>query len=217
MAGPSTSSQLCSRSATTVDVVLLEELPQALLARLADARLRRRRIDVVRVDLERHQVERGETRRLHDRHVVGRPDGRARDVGARAGTEVRDAAFDCRAHGRDQAQPVECAHEPEAVATRHEDRLQLFAIAATGSPTLCKPVISTPTAGEPLAESSGGTDRGRSARTGSSPRAGPRGDDRRSPVARRGAVTAGVKHQTSVHGAGVSPGVDVVGRRSHRG
>ena len=65
-------------------VILLEKLLDTLLPRFAHVRRRRVRIDVVRIDLERDQPERLERWRLHDRHVIGRPQRRTGHVRPRA-------------------------------------------------------------------------------------------------------------------------------------
>src|SRR5438093_13330927 len=67
-------------------VVLLMELPDPLLARLADVARRRVRVEVVSVDLEWHQPEGFEPLRLHDRHVVGGLERGGRDDRAGART-----------------------------------------------------------------------------------------------------------------------------------
>ena len=174
---PSTTSQLCSRSATTVTVVLLEELRRRS-SRVSPMRdFGWRRIDVVRVDLERHQVERGKARWLHDRHVVGGPDRRAGDVRAGAGAEVRHPAVDRRSHRVDQRQAVKRRDQPEAVATGDKDRLgsadrraRIASAVHTGDIDAMR---RKPTPG--IGRWHG---RDHSGHTGSSPRAGHRGDAR---------------------------------------
>src|SRR5688572_26642083 len=61
--------------------IRVRELLEALVPGLA-VMARQRHADVVRVDLERQQPERLEATRVDDRHVVGGPDRRARQVGA---------------------------------------------------------------------------------------------------------------------------------------
>ena len=107
-------------------VVLLEELRDPLVPRLAHEGRGRVGVDVVEVDLERHQPERGEARRPADRHVVGGADGRAGDVRAGGGADVAGRALaHARAELLDHAETVEGVEQPERVAAAHHHDLCL--------------------------------------------------------------------------------------------
>ena len=103
------------------DVVLFEELADALLARLAHVRRGRVGIDVVRVDLERDQVERAERCGLDDRHVVRRAERRAGHVGAGARPEVAQLAGpDAPPDWLQERVALERVEQAEAVAAPDE-------------------------------------------------------------------------------------------------
>src|SRR3990170_1796013 len=103
--------------------VLLVELADPRLARLAHVGLAWSRVDVVGVDLEPHQAERLERRRLHDRHVVGGHDRRAREVRSGARARVGHAVPGAVADGVEHLQPHELVEQTEGVASATEDRL----------------------------------------------------------------------------------------------
>ena len=76
----------------------------------------------MRIDLERHQAQRVERRRLHDRHVVSRSNGRARYIRARARAHVTHSGFHSFADGRDQIEIVQGFQQPERIPPAHQDR-----------------------------------------------------------------------------------------------
>jgi hypothetical protein len=105
------------------EVVLLVELADPRLARLAHVRRAGDGIQVVRVDLERNQPERLERERLDDRHVVRGHDRRAGEVRARARAGVGHALFHAATDRQQRIQVVEHVEQAEGVAAPAEDRL----------------------------------------------------------------------------------------------
>jgi hypothetical protein len=108
------------------DVVLLMELGQSLVPRLAHVPALWIRVDVVRVDLERHQPQRFERGRVHDRHVVARSQCWTRHVRARTGSQVGKALVDQRTQRLDQPPLVQRLEQPERIPSADEHGLRLL-------------------------------------------------------------------------------------------
>src|SRR5438309_2115488 len=110
--------------------VLLQELKNPLLARLALVRRGGVGIEVVRIDLEWDEAEGVEGRRLDDRHVVRRPDRRRGDVRSRARADVRQrAGTDAEADRVEKRELVHRLQQPERIPAADEEGIDSVEVA----------------------------------------------------------------------------------------
>ena len=103
-------------------LVLFQVFVQSLGPGLALVRRVGIRILVMRVDLKGNQVERLERGGLHDRHVIGGPNGGPGQVGSRTAAHVRDIGLpDLLPQPFHQFQIVQCFQEPKRIAASRKN------------------------------------------------------------------------------------------------